>query len=115
VEPNPVAAGSSATLSVDFDGLSGDYNGGLSASWECWDGNAWVETHLIARAFNGYGPDAIDLSTESTIVLPDIGLVIPNSHQIAIPDVAPGLYRLTDYMYGYETTFTAHEIVEVES
>ena len=39
--------------------------------------------------------------------------MIPNAHAILIPDVPPGRYRITDYLYAFETDLTAYEIVEV--
>lgn len=113
VEPNPVAAGAEATLSVSpLDETPSDFIGGLGAEWECWNGSEWVQTHTLVRG--AIGPaEVVDLSTDSTIAIPDLGLQIPNSHPIVIPDVPPGTYRLTDRLFGNESDLTGYEIVEV--
>lgn len=115
VEPNPVAAGGTATLSADLAGEFSDYTGGLAAAWECWNGTEWAQTHVLVRAFDGNEPDVIDLSTDPTVAIPDIGLVIPHSHEITIPDVAPGMYRVTDQLFGAGESLNGHVIVEVEA
>lgn len=113
VEPNPVRAGDVVTLKVaPSDETPSDYIGGLGTDWECWDGSKWVQTHKIVRGFNGE-PATIALGSDSTTPIPDLGLSVPNSHQIAIPDVQPGTYRLTDYLYGDESSLMGYEFVEV--
>lgn len=113
VEPNPVVAGTEATLSVSpSEETPRDFIGGLGADWECWNGSEWVQTHTLVRG--AIGPAAVvDLSTDSTIAIPDLGLQVPNSHPIVIPDVAPGTYRLTDRLIGNESDLVGYEIVEV--
>lgn len=60
------------------------------------------------------GPAAVvDLTTDSTIAIPGLGLQVPNSYPIVIPDVAPGTYRLTDRLIGNESDLVGYEIVEV--
>lgn len=113
VEPNPVAAGAEATLSVSpSHETPADFIGGLGADWECWNGSEWVQTHTVVRGALG-PPEVVDLSTDSTIAIPDVGLQVPNSHLIIIPDVAPGTYRLTDRLFGNESDLIGYEIVEV--
>lgn len=113
VEPNPVVAEAEATLSVSpSEETPRDFIGGLGADWECWNGSEWVQTHTLVRGANG--PAAVvDLSTDATIAIPDLGLQVPNSHPIVIPDVAPGTYRLTDRLIGNESDLIGYEIVEV--
>lgn len=113
VEPNPVVAGTEATLSVlPSEETPRDLIGGLGAEWECWNGSEWVQTHILVRGANG--PAAVvDLTTDSTIAIPDLGLQVPNSYPIVIPDVAPGTYRLTDRLIGNESDLVGYEIVEV--
>jgi len=116
LDPNPVDAGGGATLSVDFEGQPpGKYIGGAGASWECWNGDTWVETHILVRAFNeSTQPNVIDLSANTDVGIPDIGLSVPNSYQVLIPQVTPGTYRITDRVFGPDSTLTAHVAVEVE-
>ncbi len=114
LEPNPVHAGSEATLSVHKDDASTDYIGGAGASWECWNGNEWVATHIVVRAFNESSPaEVIDLAEDTNYGVPDIGLTLPNSFTILIPDVPPGTYRITDYLYGGPEQLVANVTVEV--
>lgn len=83
-------------------------------SWECWNGDSWVETHILVRGFNESAqPSVIDLSTDEDVGVPDIGLNLPNSYDVLIPGVAPGTYRITDYIFGPDSTLTAHIAVEV--
>jgi len=114
LDPNPVEAGGEATLSVNLEGPPNDYIGGAGASWECWDGTSWIETHIVVRAFNvSAQPSVIDLSDDADAAIPDIGLLVPNSYQILVPNVTPGNYRITDHIFGPESTLTAHVAVEV--
>ena len=115
LDPNPVFAGSEATLSVDYEGQPpGDYIGGAGMSWECWNGVTWVETHILVPGFNeSTQPRVIDVSADSDVGIPDIGLTVPNAYQVLIPQVAPGTYRIVDRIFGPESTLTAHVAVEV--
>ena len=112
LSPNPVEAGSEAALSVEYSGSIDGLGGGVGASWECWSEGHWVATHILVRGVNGYGPTVIDLSDPSEEVS-DLGLRIPNSYSVLIPDVAPGTYRIADFLYGFEMSLTAYEVVEV--
>jgi hypothetical protein len=112
LSPNPVEAGIEATLSVDYDGALEGLNGGVGASWDCWSGDRWVATHILVRAIEDWESSVIDLSDPKEEVI-DIGLLIPNSYQVLIPDVAPGSYRIRDGLFGFEMSLTAFEIVEV--
>ena len=91
VDPNPVASGGEATLSVSWVGLPANAMVGIAALWQCWNGAEWVTTHTIHRGWAGepsvQGPDVPVLA---------IGLTVPNSYSILIPDVPPGIYRVWD-------------------
>lgn len=114
LDPNRVHAGSEATLSTDMVDASTDYIGGAGASWECWNGTEWMPTHIVVRAFNESSPaGVIDLAEDTNYGVPDIGLTLPNSFTILIPDVTPGKYRITDQLYGGPEQLVAHVIVEV--
>lgn len=45
LSPNPVAAGSEATLSLERGGLDETAITGAGAAWQCWDGENWIGTH----------------------------------------------------------------------
>lgn len=113
LSPNPVPAGGEATLSVDYDGPLVGLGGGVGASWQCWSDGEWVSAYVLVRG-TGFEPSVIDLSDPREEVS-DLGLRIPNSYPVLIPDVAPGTYRIVDGLYGFEMSLTAYEIVEVVS
>jgi hypothetical protein len=112
VTPNPVAAGSLATISVSLGGPSSYYVGGAGAAWQCWDGSGWVTTHQIVRGFSG-NPITLEVAPGATTTIPAIGLRIPNSYPIVIPDVSPGIYRITDAAYRRSVEATGFVLVEV--
>lgn len=109
LDPNPTPAGQEATLSLSLteaeitrriaEGLPADVVGGAGAAWQCWDGSRWVDTHQIVRGFAGE-PRTLAVAPGQTTTIPAIGLRLPNSYQILIPDVPPGLYRIEDTMTG---------------
>jgi len=118
VEPNPVAAGSEAMLSIAADGLPDDALAGAAALWQCWNGSEWIDTHQIGRGWDG-APWTQELTTDETFAVPAIGLQIPNSYPILIPEVKPGLYRIEDVAGspgGVDVTgFVFVEVVAAES
>jgi hypothetical protein len=114
VEPNPVAAGGPATLSIAQGDLPAHSIVGAGAIWQCWKGTAWVDTHQIVRAFSrGYG-DAIELEPGVAPTIPAVGLEVPSTYPIMIPDVVPGIYRIVDTAFnkGDVTGFVIVEVTE---
>lgn len=99
LDPNPVEAGAVATLSVSTDEPPYVYLDGAGATWQCWDGIAWVDTYQIVRGFVGQ-PTTLELTPGATITIPAIGLPVPNSYRILIPMVPPGTYRIVDQVEG---------------
>ena len=99
LDPNPVEAGAIATLSVSSDEPPYRYLDGAGATWQCWDGIAWVDTHQIVRGFVSQ-PTTLELTPGATITIPAIGLPVPNSYPILIPMVPPGTYRIIDQVGG---------------
>jgi hypothetical protein len=97
LEPNPVPPDSEATLTVtpgaDFD----DRMVGASLEWQCWDGTAWVPTHQLFRSphFQG-GAGALEVEPGGTTAAPAVGVPLPTSDTILIPDVPAGTYRIVD-------------------
>ena len=116
VEPNPVEAGAIATLSVSTDEPPYVYMVGAGATWQCWDGTAWVATYQILR--DGYGsgeadPVTLEVIPGATTTIPAIGLNVPNSYPIRIPTVPPGTYRIIDQVEGRGERVGGHVIVVV--
>jgi hypothetical protein len=68
-------------------------------------------SHLV-RGANGPAT-VVDLSTDSTNAIPDLGLQVPNSPPIFIPEVTPGTHRLTDRLFANESNLTGYVIIEV--
>jgi hypothetical protein len=95
VEPNPVVSGSGAVLSLGADGLSDDFIDGAGASWQCWNGTEWIATHQVIKNYGG-GARTSKVEPGATTAVEAIGLPIPNSYPIHIPNVAPGTYRIED-------------------
>ncbi len=93
--PNPVPAGSVATLAITYSG-DGDLVGGAGAVWECWTGEQWERTHQVMRGVWNDGPATNYIEPDTTVTVPAIGLEVPNSYAVAIPDVSPGVYRISD-------------------
>ncbi|MGH8945921.1 MAG: hypothetical protein ACRDVL_07220 [Acidimicrobiia bacterium] len=115
VDPNPVAAGSPATLSIEQGALPPDSSVGAGAVWQCWDGSGWVDTHQIVKAFNdGQDAQAIAVKPGATTTIPAIALPIPSSYPIVIPEVEPGTYRIVDEVFaGGEGAIRGFVLVEV--
>ncbi|MCP3988137.1 MAG: hypothetical protein GY724_03620 [Actinomycetia bacterium] len=86
VEPNPVKAGSGATLALASDGLGSNAMSGAGVTWQCWDGSGWVST----------------------------GLPVPNSYPILIPNEPPGIYRIQDIVIDNGSERTGFVLLEVE-
>lgn len=113
VEPNPIEAGSVAMLSIERDGLAEDSVTGAGAAWKCWDGSTWVDTHQIVKGFDGRSGETIELGPGMTTTIPAVGLSIPSSYPIVIPDVPPGTYRIVDEVFEGGARITGFVLVEV--
>lgn len=96
VEPATVTGGARATLSIEVRSLPVDTIVGAGVNWQCWNGSEWVRTHQVMRAFGGYEPITDEVPPGGTAAMPAIGLAVPNSYEIIIPDVGPGTYRIAD-------------------
>lgn len=112
ISDNPVRPGQ--TVSLDFgstvfeeqdDGSDPIDRGltGYGSTWQCWDGDDWVATHLLVH-------DGETTAGEpgGTTTVPGIGYVLPNSFAIVIPEVPPGWYRISARTIGPEPYGTAN-------
>ena len=119
VEPNPVAAHGPATLSIELGDLPANSIVGAGAAWQCWDGAAWMNTHQIVRGGFSHRPggqpkgEAIEVEPGVATTMPAVGLPVPNSYPIMIPEVPPGTYRIVDAAFYPGTTVTGFVMVEV--
>ena len=88
---------------------------GASATWQCWNGERWVDTHLLMK--DGYGPGGrsgvVLIEPEMMIQVPAIGIRTPSSRTIEIPNVDPGMYRIADTVAIEGTQVVGYVIVEV--
>ena len=88
---------------------------GASASWQCWNGSSWEITHQLIRggSFGGAEAEALAVIPGVTTTIPAIGLEVPSEFPIAIPDVAPGTYRIEDRVHAGQDFLIGFVIVEV--
>lgn len=95
---------------------SGDdeFVGGAGATWQCWTGDEWERTHQLMRDVWDNGPATNYIEPDTTVTVPAIGLVVPNSYAVAIPDLPPGIYRIADEAWLAGEPLTGLVIVTVE-
>lgn len=113
VNPNPVAAGSVAELTVEIGGGVGESDiVGAGVEWQCWDGSGWRVTHQVVRGFSGDPvTEAVDPGTATTV--PAVGLPVPARHPILVPMVDPGIYRIWEEVIAEDGALPAYAFVEV--
>ena len=100
--PKAVEAGSQAELSMNSPRFpSDDAITGAGAAWQCWAGVAWIDTHQLVKDRFGpnHQPAALEVEPGVTTTIPAVGLLVADRHSIAIPDVAPGIYRVRDEVW----------------
>lgn len=113
VEPGTVAPLEVAHLAVAGAGLPAEASIGVDAMWQCWDGEAWVTTHVVYR---GVGEDAgqtIPVNDSFQIHVPSIGLALDVGYPIVIPTVEAGTYRIVDRLILGEEDVEGFVLVEV--
>ena len=114
LDPNPVHAESRATLLVDDIGLTGEAMAGLDLAWQCWDGTAWVDTHQLVRGIDPFVAQAIAVEPGATTTIASLGVPVPSTAEVLVPQVPPGIYRMQDEVVRPGGQFTpGHLIVEV--
>lgn len=96
LQPNPAGPRVEAALAVSSAGLPDDSSVGIDAGWQCWDGSAWVTTHVMYRGFGDHAGQTIPVNSDFQIRVPSIGLALDQPYPVVIPDVAPGVYRIAD-------------------
>jgi len=109
LRPNPVAPGIRATLQVGDAGLPSGAFVGLDVIWQCWDGSRWIDTYQLVRAVDPFVAQAIRLEPGVTTTIASLGVPVPVTAEILIPDVPPGIYRISEEARG----IPGHLIVEV--
>ncbi len=99
--PDPVAAGSEATVLLTQDNVPIGGTTDPELRWQCWNGSAWATTHYVIRGFineSAYVPPMIQVGSTTTLANISFyfGLSIPNESRVLVPDVPAGTYRLVD-------------------
>lgn len=112
--PNPISPGGEATLEVGFDVAGADAVGAAGALWQCWTGAEWESTHQILRPFTGGDGEARYIAPGTEPTIPAIGLGVPNTYEVVVPDVAPGVYRIADEIWADGVQLVGLEAVVVE-
>jgi hypothetical protein len=113
VSPNPAEPRQVVELTVTQAGLPEDSAVGVDADWQCWDGSAWVTTHIVYRGFGDNAGQTIPVNAEFQIRVPSIGLALDEGYPIVIPQVEPGTYRVEDEVFVQEASITGFTVVEV--
>jgi hypothetical protein len=108
LDPQPVAAGAEAALSLGAAPTRPDDSAaGSGVQWACWNGTAWVGTHMLdlfgGRVFPG--------KPGVTTTYGGVAVWVPATFLITIPDLPPGWYRLRVDVMG-EFGYLAVEVVE---
>ncbi|MCL1593933.1 MAG: hypothetical protein M3132_06235 [Actinomycetia bacterium] len=123
VSDNPVHPGATITLNIgstvtqtlaQSTDLYGSDRGvtGYGSTWQCWNGSEWVNTHLLV-----HDGETLTGKPGSTTTVPAIGIPVPGSFSIVVPDVDPGWYRIAaniwvDQPEGSPAAFSGHIGVE---
>lgn len=90
-------------------GQAGDLTG-VPTFWQCWDGTEWINTHVGSKSGPANEHDPIVTRAEARMGWVALGLGVPETFRILVPDLPPGTYRLEDSAY----PGTAWVIVTVE-
>lgn len=113
VNPSPARPREVVQLTLDQADLPENSVVGVDAEWQCWDGSAWVTTHIVYRGFGDNAGQTIPVNAEFQIRVPSIGLALDEGYPIVIPQIDPGIYRIEDEAIVAETTITGFTLVEV--
>jgi hypothetical protein len=113
VSPNPAQPREVVELTVAQAGFPEDSVVGVDAKWQCWDGSAWVTTHIVYRGFGNNAGQTIAVNAEFQIRVPSIGLALDEGYPIVIPQVELGLYRIADEAIVEDESIHGFTLVEV--
>jgi hypothetical protein len=96
VDPNPASPREIVDLDVSRGDLGEDALVGVDAMWQCWDGSAWVTTHVVYRGIGDNPGQTIAVNDSFQIHVPSIGLALDEAYPVVIPQVEAGVYRIED-------------------
>jgi hypothetical protein len=115
VDPNPASAREVVSLTVTRGELPEAASVGVDAMWQCWDGDAWVTTHVVYRGIGDDAGQTIPVNDSFQIHVPSIGLALDQGYPIVIPPVDAGLYRIEDKIVLEDGEVGGFVLVEVVS
>jgi hypothetical protein len=113
VDPNPASPREVVDLDVSRGDLGEDALVGVDAMWQCWDGSAWVTTHVVYRGIGDDAGQTIPVNDSFQIHVPSIGLALDEGYPIVIPQVEAGLYRIEDKIVLDDDEIGGFVLVEV--
>jgi hypothetical protein len=93
--PNPAASGTVVELFTDEIRLPDTPIVGVGLDLQCWTEAGWTNLYRLTRDSIGE-PTAMPYGTGATFAEPDLGVQLPNLSRILVPDLAPGIYRISD-------------------
>jgi len=122
ISANPVAGGDVITLYFGSNDTPGGDNivpgttaTGWGSSWQCWNGVEWVDTHLLEHGTGNPG-EVIARDPEVVTTMPAVGMPVPDSFEVTVPDVDSGWYRIeADVHSDAQGSLVGHVAVEVTS
>jgi hypothetical protein len=112
VRPNPAPAGSVVEILTGEIRLPQTAVIGIGLDLQCWTGNGWTNFYRLTRDSLGE-PTAIPHGGDVEFAEPDLGLSLPNRSKILIPDVVPGIYRISDAVVDSGREFPGFAFLEV--
>jgi len=95
VLPNPVSRGTVVELITGEMRLPNSPVVGIGLDLQCWTESGWTNLFRLTRDSLGE-PTAIPYGMDVTFAEPDLGLSLPDRSRILIPDLVPGIYRISD-------------------
>jgi len=95
IRPNPATGGSVVEVITGEIRLPVTPVIDIGLDLQCWTGSGWTNLYRLTRDSLGE-PTAIAFGTAVTFAEPDLALSLPNRSRILIPDVLPGIYRISD-------------------
>lgn len=112
VRPNPAAAGSVVEIITGEIRLPQAAVAGIGLDLQCWTENGWTNLYRLTRDSLGE-PTATPYGPNARFAEPDLGLTLPDRSEILVPDVVPGIYRISDIVVGSGREFPGFAYLEV--
>lgn len=113
IDPNPASPREVVRLEVERGDLPGNVSVGVDAMWQCWDGRAWVTTHVVYRGVGDDAGQTIPVNDNFQIHVPSIGLALDEGYPIVVPQVEAGVYRIEDKIVFEDGEVGGFVLVEV--